>query len=133
MHYIKKIGSQFGVKLAGNQRAGFGASFAYLPRHSLIRCVPEQVKLATLCLKNKRKFFGNIEFRVRRSRLVLNFIKKVYIFRSVWKFLRKLGYIQLTKRCAIKGEWEDFAIQPYKKARASRNICQLTATSEARD
>ena len=57
VHYIKPIRRKFDVELVRNQRAGFGASFAYLPRNILIRCVPEQVKLATLCLKNEGKFF----------------------------------------------------------------------------
>ena len=107
MHYIKKIGSQFGVKLAGNQRAGFGASFAYLPRHSLIRCVPEQVKLATLCLKI-RIILLKYRLSSLKTEVILDFIKKVCIIKSLMKLIRKPGYIQLTKRCAIIGEWEDF-------------------------
>ena len=68
MHYIKPIRWIFGVELAGNQRAGFEASFAYFPRHILIRCVSEQVKLATLCLKNEENSFeiSTFEFEDRR-------------------------------------------------------------------
>ena len=66
MIYIQVIIIYFGLKLAGNKRAGFSASLAYLPRHYLIWCVSEQVKLATLCLKKSGKFFCNIDFRVKR-------------------------------------------------------------------
>ena len=108
MCYFKPIRLQFDVKLVGDQRAGFGAPFAYLPRHSLIRCVPEQVKLATLCLKIR--IILKYRLSSLKTEVILNFIKKVCIIKSLIKLIRKPGYIQLTKRCAIIGQWKGFAV-----------------------